>query len=403
MRNAEVAVAVAKMGDDAKRKRKKEKEQVDPMAGFRAAVKRVREEYGPSRLRSGADFPALERVPTGIIGLDLALGVSNGTVGFPRGRFNLIAGQESAGKTLVCLCQTREYQALGEPVVWIAAEPWDAGWATANGVDVEKMLVQPSESMEQTLDILAEFIRVMPNGLVVVDSFAQLTPKSEIEASFVEWQQGLIARIANKGFRNMQSGMNTASNEFLTHGPTVLIVQQFRSSISTGSDRVLPGGQGQLFAGTTITHLRGGSKIWYIPGNGEGEGGGKPKDPNALVVGRTFHYDVVKNKSAAPHRYGEFNFYTERLFDPNTGARYTPTTVNAHEMLCHAAVRAGVLQRRGSYYSYDEENMGLGQGVGTVVQIFTENPELRDKVYAKVLASEGIIVPLKPKKEDKEA
>jgi recombination protein RecA len=388
IRDAEVKVALAKSEEkEHARTRAKKAEPVDVLSRFNATVASIRKDHGDSRLRAGSDFPDLDRVPCGIFALDLALGATGSEVGFPRGRITLLAGMESSCKTLVCLWLMREFQNRGEPVIYVDAEKsWDKAWAEFNGVNVNAVLVHPSENMEQTLDMLAEFVRVMPNGLIVVDSFAQLTPKSEIESSFVEWQQGLMARIANKGFRSLQAGANTASNEFLTGGPTIVIVQQFRSSISTGMDKVMPGGQGQLFAGSCIVHMRAGPKIWYTPGDGEEDSGARPKSKEALVVGRTFHFDVVKNKTNTPYRFGEFKFYTARVSDPVTGAEIHKATTNVFQQVVYAAARVGVLQRNGAHYRFGDRV--LGQGANQAGQALAQDPDLYDAVYAGIIASE---------------
>lgn len=388
VQKAEVAVALAKAEDKA-RKKAKDQPPVDVYVQFKSAVATVREQFGASRLRTGDDFPSMERVPCGIFALDLALGASGTDVGFPRGRISLIAGAESSCKTLVCLWLMREFQQRGEPVILVDAEKsWDKDWARLNGVDPTQVLVQTSENMEQTLDILVEFVRALPNGLIVVDSFAQLTPKDEIESSFVEWQQGLMARIANKGFRTLQASANTASNEFLTHGPTVVVVQQFRSSISTGGSKVMPGGQGQLFAGSCIVHMRAGQKIWYVPGKGE-----QVERPDNIasssIVGSTFHFDVVKNKTATPYRFGEFKFYTARVKDPETGADIRKATTNPYQQLVSAAVRSGVLQRSGAFYAYGDRT--IGQGIVKAGQTLAADVALYDLVYDGVIAAENTI------------
>lgn len=354
----------------------------DPREQFFSAVQKVRTAYGDGVLRSGASFPILERIPCGIFALDHAIGVSGGTVGFPRGRVSLVAGQESTCKTLICLWLMAEFQRRGEPVVYVDAEKsWDREWATHNGVDVDKVLVEPSENAERTLDILAEFIRVMPDGLVVVDSLAALTPSVEIEKSFTEWQQGYMARLAAKAFRSVQSGQNSAATEFLTHGCTVVMVQQFRTNIATGG-KVMPGGQAQLFAGSVIVNLRGGQKVWHIPGKGEVESATLPKEANAICTGRIFNFEVAKNKTSAPYRHGEFKFYTTRYVDHEIGADITAGTTNTEEQLVRAGVLVGAVERQGSWYSFAGER--LGNGMSATVEAL-EDPALYARVYQAVL------------------
>jgi recombination protein RecA len=366
-----------------------------------AAIEKIRKKYGKAAIRTGADISPVRRVPTGIFSLDVALGVYEGEAGLPKGRAIMLVGHESSCKSLLSYMAIAEFQRRGEDAVLVDAEgAWDPEWGTKLGIIPKHLLLETSESMEQTMDVLAELIRVIPSGIVVVDSFAALAPTAEIEASFHDWQQGLGARIMNKGWRNIQAGMNSAGkigDNPAGIGPTVVAIQQWRTAIGQRKDggRSISGGAGQKFAMSIIVSLWAGEEIYLVPGKGKmkkSEIAYKNRG-DYMIIGRTFNFEIIKNKTAPPHRTGEFVVYSAYATDPESGFSVKPGDTNLGEQILTLAMLHGIIQRSGAWYSYGRER--LGQGLANVAKRLKDDTELmvtlRDAVIeAEIRRIEGI-------------
>jgi len=369
----------------------KKKEEGPTKASMLAdAVAKIQGKYGKHAIRKGSDIPPIRRLPTGILGVDVALGTYDGEFGFPVGRITLVPGYESACKSTTCFMAIARAQQWGWPTVLIEAEKgFDPSWASTMGVDLDKLMVEPSVSMEQSLDITAELVRSMPEGLIVVDSLASMSPSDEVDSSFFEWQQGLAARINNKFFRVVASGANKASNfgpEY--NGPTMLVCQQYRSNIKTGSSKVIPGGVGQLFAGSAILNLRARDPVYHVPGKGPQTTYPKKGGPKGtLIVGKSFSYNVSKNKTAPPHRAGEFVLYTMNHTDADTGHRYIAGTVDYYDQVYSLAQLDGVITMKGSWGWLGDER--LGNGADAIVSKLRDS-DILEKVYAGIVAAEEL-------------
>lgn len=371
----------------AKPKKAKAPAVVDRKALLEGALAKIRGKYGNNAVIAGSAVPPMRRLPTGIPMLDVALGVSGEDGGFPVGRITLIPGHESACKSTTCFMAIAQAQLWGWPCVLIETEKgFDGKWAQTMGVDLDKLIIEPSSSMERSLDIAAELIRSMPEGLIVLDSLASMSPSGEIDSSFYEWQQGLSARINNKFFRVSAAGANYASNlDAEYNGPTVLVTQQYRTSIKTGSKKILPGGEGQKFAGSVIMGLKSLGPVWHIPGKGPQTTYPKSPPKGTLVVGNVFGFAVTKNKTAPPHRAGEFTLYTMNHHDPDTGHTYVAGTVDYYEQVAALARLNGVIEMRGSWGYLEGEQ--LANGLDAIAEKLRDTDVL-ERVLAGVMAAE---------------
>jgi recombination protein RecA len=340
------------------------------------AVAKIQKKFGKGTIRKGSEIAPVDRVPSGVFALDCALGSYEGVPGFPRGRITILAGEESSAKTLVALKVIAEFQRLGEPTVLVDAEgSWDPIWGRKIGIDPDALLIQSAECAEQAIDIMDELIRAMPGGCIVVDSMAALTPSTEIEDSSFGWQQGLAARIFNKGFRKFQAALNSATKDG-SPGPTIICIQQFRTKFDRmrGGIRVMPGGAGQKFAASCIVSMWAGKPVYFVPGKGPQTKVTQDEKAECQVIGNTFHFEVTKNKTAIPKRRGSFELYNAPFSDDATDTVVSPGSTNHVEQVLRAGIRYGFATRAGVWYSMGDTR--LGQGERKAVRFLMANPKM---------------------------
>lgn len=365
--------------------KKSDTPEVDPKAEQRARLEGVmsvvNKKCGAGSIRRAVEIAPIHRIPCGIPELDWALGVYDGVAGFPRGRLTIVAGEESSGKSTICWKVVSQAQAWEEPGVLLDAEGnFEPAWPSQNGIDVTQLIYQAPEFAEQALDVMDEMLRAMENGVLVIDSIAALTPTAEIEESTSDWQQGLGARLVNKGMRKMQSAMNSTSRT-LGGCATVLAIQQFRTKLDKqrGPSDDMPYGKGQRYAASIIIKLWAGKVVWWHPARGKTTEWSKDLADVGTQIGKVLHFQILKNKTAAPHRTGEFEIYNVSFAAPDGSWVCEPSQVNVEEQVLRAAVRAGLVKKAGSWLSQETSGGRSGwkaQGEAQAVTLFQKMPDV---------------------------
>lgn len=295
-------------------------------------------------LGAGAAVDDVQVIPTGSIGLDLALGVG----GYPEGRIVEIYGPEGSGKTTLCLHAVAQAQALGKRVVYVDAEhALDLRYAAVLGVDLETLALNQPDNGEQALDLVTQ---VVPEcGLVVVDSVAALTPKAELEGTMDDSHVGLHARM-------MARAMRVLAGKAAQAGCTVIFINQLRSKIGVmfGSPETTTGGAALKYAASVRLDVR---RIGQI------------KVADKVVGGRT-RVKVVKNKSAPPHQECEFDLVYGQGVD------------RAGELVDHGLAR-GVLELSGAWVNWADGGK-VAQGRQNAVNLIRSDDALMAKLTEAV-------------------
>ena len=294
----------------------------------------------------------VEVIPTGSLGLDFALGVG----GIPRGRVTEVYGPESSGKTTLALHMIAEAQKLGGTAAFIDAEhALDAVYARKLGVDVDNLLVSQPDTGEQALEICETLVRSGALDIIVVDSVAALTPKSEIEGDMGDSHMGLQARLMSQALRKLTAIISKSKT-------SLVFINQIRMKIGVmfGNPETTTGGNALKFYATVRLDIR---RIASI------------KDNNEAIGSRT-RVRVVKNKVAPPFRETEFDIIYG-------------TGVSTIGELVDKAVDFNIIEKSGSWFSYGEDR--LGQGREKAKLFLEENPEIRADVLQKVKIQLGMI------------
>ena len=287
----------------------------------------------------------MEVIPSGSLGVDLALGVG----GYPRGRIIEVYGPESSGKTTLAIHAIAEAQKQGGIAAFIDAEhAFDRFYAENLGVDTENLLISQPDNGEQALEIADNLIRSGAVDLIVVDSVAALTPKAEIEGEMGDSKMGLQARLMSQAMRKLTASISK------THC-TCIFINQLREKIGVmfGNPETTTGGNALKFYASIRIDIRRSSQIK----NGD------------EVIGNNVKLKVVKNKVAPPFRRAEFDIMYG-------------TGISKSGEIVDLGVQQGILKKSGSWFSYGETK--LGQGRDAVKQLFEDNPELSLEVETKV-------------------
>jgi recombination protein RecA len=318
------------------------------------AIAQIEKQYGKGsimRLGSRDVMVPVSVIPTGSISLDAALGVG----GLPRGRVVEIFGPESSGKTTLALHVAAQAQKMGGQVAYVDAEhALDPGYARKLGVDVDNLLVAQPDNGEQALEIAETLIRSGGVDAVVVDSVAALVPKSELEGEMGEPQMGLQARLMSQALRRLTA--------IVAKSRTCLIfINQIREKIGVfyGNPETTTGGRALKFYSSVRLDIR---RVQSIK---EGE----------RVIGARTRAKVVKNKVAAPFRQAEFDI----LYDEG---------ISFENDLLDQGLQLGVIEKSGSWFSYQGERMG--QGRDNVRLFLKENHDIRGKLVAAIRKEFGL-------------
>ncbi len=327
---------------------------MDKNKALEAALGQIERNFGKgSIMRLGENaIQEVETIPTGSLGLDIALGVG----GLPRGRVVEIFGPESSGKTTLALHVIAEAQKKGGICGFVDAEhALDPAYAAKLGVDVDGMLISQPDSGEQALEITDTLVRSGAIDVLVVDSVAALTPRAELEGEMGDSLPGLQARLLSQAMRKLTGSISKSKT-------MVIFINQIRMKIGVmfGSPETTTGGNALKFYSSVRLDIR---RIGTI----------KDRDE---AVGNQTRVKVVKNKLAPPFRQVEFDImYGEGV--SKTGE------------LLDLGVKAGIVEKSGSWFSYDSQR--LGQGRENSRQFLKDNPAMADEIEQGVRESAGLI------------
>jgi recombination protein RecA len=322
----------------------------EKLKALQLTLDKIEKGYGKGTIMKLGDN-AIEDVPvipSGSIGLDVALGVG----GYPRGRVIEIYGPESSGKTTLAIHAIAEAQKAGGIAAFIDAEhAFDRFYAKKLGVDIENLYISQPDNGEQALEIADHLIRSGAIDIIVIDSVAALTPKSEIEGEMGDSKMGLQARLMSQALRKLTANINRTQT-------TCFFINQLREKIGVmfGNPETTTGGNALKFYASVRIDIR---RIGQLK---EGE----------EVQGNRTRVKVVKNKLAPPFKKVEFDIlYGQGI--SKTGE------------LIDLGVDLGILKKSGSWFSYGETR--LGQGRDAVKNLLRDNPELSEEIEAKIKAS----------------
>ncbi len=318
------------------------------------AISTIEKQFGKGAIQRMTDDGVdreLPKIPTGSPSLDIALGIG----GYPQGRVVEIYGPESSGKTTLTLHAIAELQRQGGVAAFIDAEhALDVGYARRLGVQVEDLLVSQPDTGEQALEIADVLLRSGAIDLVVIDSVAALVPRAEIEGEMGDSHVGLQARLMSQALRKLTGTVSKS-------GATVIFINQIRIKIGVmfGNPETTSGGNALKFYASIRLDIR---RIGAI------------KDGDEVVGNRT-RVKVVKNKVAPPFRQAEFDIlYNEGI--------------SREGDVLDLAVDEDIVEKSGSWYSYDGER--IGQGRERVRTFLKENPEIFDRIAEAVYLAKGI-------------
>lgn len=295
----------------------------------------------------------VEVIPSGSLGLDIALGVG----GYPRGRVIEIYGPESSGKTTLTLHAIAEAQKAGGIAAFIDAEhAFDRFYAEKLGVDIDNLIISQPDHGEQALEIADNLIRSGAIDIVIVDSVAALTPKSEIEGEMGDSKVGLHARLMSQALRKLTSTISKTKC-------TVVFINQLREKIGVmfGNPETTTGGNALKFYASVRLDIRRSTQI---------------KDTDGNVRGNQTRVKVVKNKVAPPFRTAEFDIM------------YGEGISKVGEII-DLGVQYEIIKKSGSWFSYGDTK--LGQGRDAVKQLILDNPELLEELEGKIKEAIGAL------------
>ena len=320
----------------------------EKLKALQSTIDKLEKQHGKGAIMKLGDQPInkVESTSSGSLTLDLALGIG----GYPHGRIIEIYGPESSGKTTLTLHAIAEAQKKGGVAAFIDAEhAFDPSYAKSLGVDTKNLLISQPDNGEQALEIADNLIRSGVIDIVIIDSVAALTPKSEIEGEMGDASMGVQARLMSKALRKLTGSINKT-------GCTCFFINQLRHKIGVmfGSPETTTGGNALKFYSSVRLDIRRISQI---------------KDSEGAIGNRT-RVKVAKNKLAPPFKTAEFDI----IFGKG---------VSKLGEIIDLAVEHNIVNKAGAWFSYDETK--LGQGREAVKLVLADNPELCDQITKKIL------------------
>ncbi|MDQ0393980.1 recombination protein RecA [Labrys monachus] len=328
---------------------------MDKTKALDAALSQIERAFGKGsimRLGKNTKSMEVEAIPTGSLGLDIALGVG----GLPKGRVIEIYGPESSGKTTLALHSVAEAQKKGGVCAFIDAEhALDPIYARKLGVNLDDLLISQPDTGEQALEICDTLVRSGAIDVIVIDSVAALTPKAEIEGEMGDVQPGLQARLMSQALRKLTASIGRSNS-------MVIFINQIRMKIGVmyGSPETTTGGNALKFYASVRLDIR---RIGAIKDREE-------------VVGNQTRVKVVKNKVAPPFKQIEFDImYGEGISKVGE--------------LVDLGVKAGVVEKSGAWFSHESQR--LGQGRENAKQFLKDNPDVANKIESSIRQNAGLI------------
>ena len=311
------------------------------------ALSQIEKQFGKGSVMKLGEYQAMnvEAIPTGALGLDIALGIG----GVPRGRIIEIFGPESSGKTTLALHIIAEAQKMNGEAAFIDAEhALYPVYAKHLGVDIDNLIVSQPDTGEQALEITESLVRSGALDVIVVDSVAALVPKAEIDGDMGDSHMGLQARLMSQALRKLAGAINKSKT-------VIIFINQLREKIGVmfGNPETTTGGRALKFYASVRLDIR---KIENIKQDGE-------------IVGNRARVKVVKNKVAPPFREAEFDIVYGK-------------GISKEGNILDMAVNLDIIEKSGSWFSYNGEK--IGQGRENVKQYLHNNPEVMEEVEKKV-------------------
>jgi len=322
-------------------------ENTEKRKALEAALSQIEKQFGKGSVMKLGDFSAMnvEAIPTGALSLDVALGIG----GIPRGRIIEVFGPESSGKTTLALHVIAEAQKMGGEAAFIDAEhALDPVYAKHLGVDIDNLIVSQPDTGEQALEIAEALVRSGALDIIVVDSVAALVPKAEIDGDMGDSHIGLQARLMSQALRKLAGAINKTKT-------VIVFINQLREKVGImfGNPETTPGGRALKFYSSVRLDIR---KIENLKQDGE-------------VVGNRAKVKIVKNKVAPPFREAEFDIMYGK-------------GISKEGNLVDLAVNLDIIEKSGSWFSYNENR--IGQGRENVKKYLIENPEVMAEVEQKI-------------------
>ncbi len=318
------------------------------LKALQAAMDKIEKNFGKGSIMKMGDgvVEAIDVIPSGSVSLNVALGVG----GYPRGRIIEIYGPESSGKTTLAIHAIAEAQKTGGLAAFIDAEhAFDRFYAEKLGVDIDNLYISQPDTGEQALEITEQLIRSSAIDIIVIDSVAALTPKSEIEGDMGDNKVGLQARLMSQALRKLTSAVSKTRT-------TCIFINQLREKIGVmfGNPETTTGGNALKFYASVRLDIRPSTPI---------------KDGDEMV-GKLTKVKVVKNKVAPPFRKAEFDI----MFGEG---------ISRAGEIVDLGAELGVIKKSGSWYSYQETK--LGQGRDATKQVIIDNPELAEEIEGLIM------------------
>lgn len=317
------------------------------------AIKKIEVQFGKGYVTKFNDKQTIDVIPSGSIKIDKILGIG----GYPKGRIIEIYGNESCGKTTLALQAITSCQSIGGKCAYLDLEhALDAKFCIANGIDLSKLLLAQPDSGEQTFQLISALIKTGMIDLIVVDSVAAIVPESEVEGKFSDQTIGLQARIMSKGLRVIQGLLSK-------YNTTIIFINQIREKVGVfyGSNEITTGGRALKFYSSIRLELR---RAELIKNGSE-------------CIGIKTLAKVVKNKLAPPLNKAYIDIY----FDQG---------INHNEEIIQYAIDYEIIQKKGSWYYFNEER--LGQGKDATIKFLLDNPILFEQIKSKCLDRKDFII-----------